>query len=160
MISGGGNSEKFRHPRMLSSETPRTLSHVVLPDPWNANPYSIRLSPSSSDGASTCESSPCKIIFSQPSHPRSSPASPASGDIYLTAHGGSSMPHSFHALRLSVQVVQSLSFCRANESTPISYALAFLRNLNVGRNQIVVLPNTLGEMIELEKLRCDPRQQP
>ena len=65
------------------------------------------------------------------------------------------MPHSFHALRLSVQVVQSLSFCGANESTPIFYALAFLRNLNVGRNQIVVLPNTLGEMIELEKLRCE-----
>ena len=68
--------------RMLSPETPRTLSPVVLPDPWNANPYSIRLSPSSSDGASTCESSLCRIIFSQPSPPRSSPASPASGEIY------------------------------------------------------------------------------
>lgn len=36
--------------------------------------------------------------------------------------------------------------------------LSSLHNLNLGRNQIVLLPNTLGEMEELEKLRLDQNQ--
>jgi hypothetical protein len=60
-------------------------------------------------------------------------------------------------LYLWVRVAQPLDLCGANACAAIFDALALLRNLNVGRNQIVVLPNTLGEMIELEKLRCDPK---
>ena len=36
--------------------------------------------------------------------------------------------------------------------------LSTLRNLNLGRNQIVLLPSTIGEMCELEKLRLDQNQ--